>query len=116
MTLNLISANVYNSVKGPSNRSFGLIEVFFIGLQLPILVALIEYGFLLYTKRYYEPKPELFVKVSPKGLKEDRKKPFDIERFCKTLDKAFVVVSIIYILLFNCIYWSTVFLLLTVEK
>ena len=111
MTLNLISANVYNSVKGPSNRNFGLIEIWFIGLQLVILIALLEYGSLLALKRYYTPRKieSGFVKVSPKD--RSRKPPFDPDVFAKTIDQFFFFGSIIYILLFNIAYWSAVFIL-----
>ena len=50
LTLYLISANVYNSVKGPKSRGFSYIEVWMIGTQIPILIALLEYGFVLFLK------------------------------------------------------------------
>ena len=46
LTLFLIHANVYNSVDGPKSRGMSYIEVWMIGTQIPILVALTEYGFL----------------------------------------------------------------------
>ena len=51
VTLFLISANVYNSVDAPSNRGFSFIEIWMIGTQIPILLALCEYGFVLYLKK-----------------------------------------------------------------
>ena len=39
ITLYLILNNVYNSVKGPENRGFSYIEVWFVGTQLPILAG-----------------------------------------------------------------------------
>merc|ERR1712008_423919 len=51
VTLYLISANVYNSVEGPSSRGFSNIELWMVGAQFPILLALFEYGFILYLKK-----------------------------------------------------------------
>ena len=51
VTLYLISANVYSSVKAPKDRGFSYIEVWMIGTQFPILMALCEYGLVLYWKK-----------------------------------------------------------------
>ena len=52
VTLYLISAIVYNAVDAPSGRGFSNIEVWMLGAQFPILLALFEYGFVLYLKRH----------------------------------------------------------------
>ena len=46
----LIATNVYNSVKAPAERGFSYIEIWMIGIQIPILTGLIEYGVLLSYK------------------------------------------------------------------
>ena len=51
VTLYLISANVYNSVDAPQSRGFSYIEYWMIGSHFPILLALIEYGFILLLKK-----------------------------------------------------------------
>ena len=51
VTLYLISTNVYNSVDAPRARGFSYIEIWMIGAQIPILLALCEYGFVLYLKK-----------------------------------------------------------------
>ena len=51
LTLYLISTNVYNSVDAPKNRGFSYLEVWLVGTQFPILLALCEYGFILYLKK-----------------------------------------------------------------
>ena len=51
VTLYLISANVYNSVDAPHARGFSFIEIWMIGTQIPILLALCEYGFVLFLKK-----------------------------------------------------------------
>ena len=51
LTLYLISANVYNAVDAPTTRGFSYIEVWILGTQAPILLALLEYGFILHLKK-----------------------------------------------------------------
>ena len=51
VTLYLISANVYNSVEAPDGRGFSYIEIWMVGTQFPILLALCQYGFVLYLKK-----------------------------------------------------------------
>ena len=52
VTLFLISSNTYNSLNIPQDRGFSYIEIWLIGTQGNILVALIEYAFLLAWKKY----------------------------------------------------------------
>ena len=47
VTLFLIVVNVYGSVQAPAKRGFSYIEVWYIGTQLPIFFALLEYGFII---------------------------------------------------------------------
>ena len=51
VTLYLISENVYNSVDAPKGRGFSYIEVWKLGTQLPIILALCEYGLILHLKK-----------------------------------------------------------------
>ena len=51
VTLYLISANVYNSVNAPNGRGFSYIEIWMLGSQFPILLALFEYGLILLVKK-----------------------------------------------------------------
>ena len=51
VTLYLISANVYNSVDAPKSRGFSYIEIWMFGSQFPILLALLQYGFVLLLKK-----------------------------------------------------------------
>ena len=52
VTLYLISCIVYNAVDAPKDRGFSNIEVWMLGTQFPILLALFEYGVVLYLKRH----------------------------------------------------------------
>ena len=66
VTLYLISANVYNAVEAPQSRGFSYTEVWILGTQFPILLALCEYGFVLYWKKIEE-------KVDAKNSHQNRK-------------------------------------------
>ena len=52
VTLNLIVMNVYNSVNAPTKRGFSFIEVWMLGVQIPILVGILEYGMILSVRKY----------------------------------------------------------------
>ena len=54
VTLDLIATNVYNSVKAPAKRGFSYIEIWMIGVQIPILLGILEYAILLALKKYFE--------------------------------------------------------------
>ena len=58
VTLYLISANVYNAVEAPDDRGFSYIELWMVGTQIPILLALCEYGFVLYLKKVEKKLPK----------------------------------------------------------
>ena len=58
ITLYLISANVYNSVEAPIGRGFSYIELWMVGTQFPILLALCEYGFILYLTKLSKKSPK----------------------------------------------------------
>ena len=91
VTLYLISANVYNSVDAPKNRGFSYIEVWMFGTQYPILVALIEYGFILFLKKV--------AKLSD----ENEKKIF--EENIKILDLTTMIFSFCSFMMFASVYW-----------
>ena len=56
VTLFLITVNVYNSVDAPPNRGFSYIELWMVGMQLPIIVAIVEYIVILGLTRYLKYK------------------------------------------------------------
>ena len=91
VTLYLISANVYNSVDAPKNRGFSYIEIWMFGTQYPILVALLEYGFILLLKKV--------AKLSD----ENEKKIF--EENIKKLDLVTMIFSLCSFMMFASVYW-----------
>ena len=121
VTLYLISAVVYNAVDAPRARGFSNIEVWMLGAQFPILLALCEYGFVLYLKKYankdqkhvqvqtisYDPNQvrtvstdqNQFQTTTPQdqGLKLDDK--------IKRLDSVTMILSFLFFATFALIYW-----------
>ena len=95
VTLYLISANVYNSVDAPKNRGFSYIEIWMFGTQFPILIALLEYGFVLLLKKV--------IKLSD----ENETKIFE-EKITK-LDLATLIFSFFSFMIFASIYWIVAF-------
>ena len=91
VTLYLISANVYNSVDAPRTREFGYIEIWMFGSQFPILLALLEYGFVLYLKKV--------VKISD----QNETKKFDEK--IKMLDMGSMIFSFCCFMIFASVYW-----------
>ena len=85
LTLFLIGVNIYNSVDAPKDRGISYIEIWTMGTQFPIALALFEYGFILYLKR-----------VS--------KEPTNDERI-KQLDFATMIASLCFLIIFTCAYW-----------
>ena len=77
----LISSNVYTTVEAPASRGFSSIEVWITGSQIPILFALLEYGFILLFTKYF--------------------KEIDF----KAIDLLSLQFILIYYLVFNLIYW-----------
>ena len=51
--LYLIQINSYNSVSAPPKRGFSTIEIWFVGMQAPILLATLEYGCILAMKKFW---------------------------------------------------------------
>ena len=99
VTLYLISANVYNSVEGPSSRGFSNIELWMVGSQFPILLALFEYGFILYLK-----KTARKVEDHNQKMDTDDSKP-DISDRIKMLDFVTMTISFLFIVFFSSTYW-----------
>ena len=97
VTLYLISANVYNSVDAPKHRGFSYIEIWMLGSQFPILLALLEYGFVLYLKK------------GVKVFNQDEAKIFDEK--IKMLDMATMMFNFCFFVIFALIYWIVAFTL-----
>jgi hypothetical protein len=90
VTLYLISANVYNSVDAPKNRGFSYVEIWMVGSQFPILIALLQYGFVLYLKKVVEISDQNEMKI--------------FEAKIKKLDLSTMIFSLCSFMIFASIY------------
>ena len=100
----LISANVYNSVDAPKNRGFSYIEIWMLGTQFPILLALFEYGFVLYLK-----------KIAKQGDGQNQMSNQDelnLDDKIKWLDFITMIISFVCFITFASLYW----IILILEK
>ena len=105
VTLYLISANVYNAVDAPLTRGFSYIEVWILGTQAPILLALFEYGFILHLKKVAKKKTTNEVQ----DINHDDSEP-DLDDKIKKLDYATMIFSLISIFAFVTIYWICLYM------
>ena len=110
ITLQLIVTNVFNSVKAPTKRGFGFVEIWMVGVQVPILIGIFEYGIILAMKKSQLEKETFTIKIGnganvlSKTMIAD--KDVDWINFDKLVDKWTFILSLIFILTFNAIYWS----------
>ena len=124
VTLYLIASNVYSSVEAPKSRGFSYIEKWMIGIHIPLLTAIFEYGIILAMKKYQHKikKPTVIknnARVSEENehnemypamaLKESdgQKNIFDVEKMAKLMDKWNFIGSLTFIVCFDIIYWAT---------
>ena len=106
ITLNLITSNVYTAVKAPTNRGFSFIEIWYVGVEIPILIGILEYGFLLGMKKY-SLNMKKYNYPSKKVQSMTNKEKFDIDEFALNVDKQTFFITAVYIVVFNIVYWIT---------
>ena len=92
ITLCLIIINSYNSIDAPSRRGFSPIEIWFVGNLFPILLGILEYGIVLFLKKYFKQK---CIKI----------KDLDLTSFARVMDLFTFALLVVYIIAFNLYYW-----------
>ena len=128
VTLYLISTIVYNAVNAPLGRGFGNIEIWMLGAQFPICLALFEYGFVLYLKRLAADKAHNQVQsMTPdpnqvqtitldQTMTSDQNQvqamtPVDqeaeLDDRIRRLDSATMIFSFVFFTTFALVYWIT---------
>ena len=121
VTLYLISAIVYNAVDAPRARGFSNIEVWMLGAQFPILLALCEYGFVLFLKKHankYQNQVQIITsdpnQVQTMTLDQNQVQtvtPDDqgvkLDERIKRLDSTTMIFSFLFFTTFALIYWIT---------
>ena len=127
ITLDLIVTNVYNSVDAPSKRGFSYIEIWMIGVHIPILLGILEYAFLLTLKKYFQGNintKNVVTVVSNQDKESKKDSPIfltknvtSVEKMNhdniksnwdaieRRMDKWTFIGSLTFILIFNIIYW-----------
>ena len=92
ITLYLIATNVYGSLNAPPSRGFSYVEVWIIGVQCNILLAIMEYLFILCIMRC-----EINL---PFGL--------SVRKCIKIIDVIFFSLSLAFLIAFNYFYWTSI--------
>ena len=121
VTLYLISAVVYNAVDAPRDRGFSNIEVWMLGAQFPILLALCEYGFVLFLKKHankYKNQVQIITpdpnQVQTMTLAQNQIQTMtpddqgaELDDRIKQLDSATMILSFLCFTTFALVYWIT---------
>ena len=93
--LYLIQINTYASAEAPPKRGFSSIEVWFLAMQAPIILAILEYGFLLAVKKFWPNNGEVNLKILTSNK----------ELLFKHIDFFTFIMSSLYFIVFNLYYW-----------
>ena len=106
VTLYLIAANVYGTVEAPKNRGFSYIEVWMVGIQATILVALFEYALILALNRNVSKmKQEITLVHSGQDHSQHESHIEQNELKIALMDRYTEIGSAIFFILFNICYW-----------
>ena len=102
----MIRHNLGHSIEGPKSRGFSYIEIWFVGMQFPIIFGIMEYAMLLTMKRYLPIKSTEIIKVQPTESMNQDKNQIDLDDFSKKIDKWALIGCLIYIIIFTAAYWT----------
>ena len=91
VTLYLMLINTFTSVNAPKTRGFSYIEMWFVGVQIPIVWALLEYGIILAVIRNKDNSTKIKL-----GNKQ-----YYLKKMLSVMDQICFVISIIYFCGFN---------------
>ena len=110
VTLDLICTNIYNVVSAPIDRKISYVEIWMIGVHFPIFIAILEYGIILAMNKYKKDSipAGVYINRSVK-INKSEDSHFDVTNFSKKLDIITFCSCVIFIILFNIIYWSVAF-------
>ena len=110
ITMALITCNIYNSVNGPLKRKISYIEIWMVIVLTPLLIAIAEYGLLLFIKKYY-PKEKLIQKnqVKSASMRIKNEAETNMEEISKILDFWTFILVCCIIMISNAIFWSVAF-------
>ena len=77
-----------------------------VGVQIPILLGIFEYGIILAMKKYQSGQGTSV--MSMKMVHHEKDEKIDWNVLSKTLDKWTFIGASVFIVTFNIIYWSVV--------
>ena len=96
-------------MKAPFGRGFSYIEIWLLGIQIPIISAIVEYGILLTMKRMHKnenSQVKIQVIYSGNQTQIGQKTIWDLDQIGKTMDKWSFISSLSFIIIFIIVYWS----------
>ena len=96
-------------MKAPSERGFSYIEIWLLGIQFPIILAIVEYGILLTMKRMQKKdNGQVKIQVIHSGNHPQirEKAIWDLDQMGKTMDKWSFISSLSFMIIFTIVYWS----------
>ena len=67
VTLYLLLVNNYKQLKTPAKLGYGYVDEWFILIQMPVLVAIVEYGFILIWRTYSSSSSSYATKAAVVG-------------------------------------------------
>ena len=102
VVLFLIITNIHASVEGPSSRGFSFIEVWYVGMFTPIVIAIAEYAAILAALKY---KTELQYDTEVYGK-------IKMKRLIAHIDMTFLCMSFAFMVLFIMYYYFTIYSLI----
>ena len=110
VTLCLISCTVYIAVDAPPHRGFSYIELWFLGTQLPILFAMVEYSLILGCykilnhKRFKSINVKV-ISVAQMGTKMPKmSSSFNLDHLVFLIDVISFIVSASFMAFFSLLY------------
>ena len=92
----LIYTNIYGKLEGPSSRGFSYVEVWYVGLFIPIVMAITEYAIILATLKY-KTEVEYGTIVYGKTTLKRLIAHVDVASFCLSFLYMIIFVSIYYL-------------------
>ena len=107
--MDLITFNIYNSIKAPLNRKITYLEYWMVIVHIPLLIGVAEYAIILAIHKF-QPK-KLFITNDQVFSAADfeKKRMKEMEELSNFLDKMTFIITLLIILLSNLVYWSIAF-------
>ena len=89
ITTCLIKINAYNAIDAPTNRQFSNVELWFGGNLIIVIVAILEYGLILFLKKFTPADGKLL----------------NFDKMSKTMDLVTFFLCCVFMICFNFYYW-----------